>query len=126
MIASTVGCACSSDSSNEPRRRIAPAAATFWASGASPSLAESESGRAWASDGWCSPMRLPSLFRIAAFLAKLYSEAIVEPTVEVTVATGKGGLDGESGRRFEGDRRLSHREPRRRHPATHARSAVAA
>jgi hypothetical protein len=33
-----------------------------------------------------------ALFRIAAFLAKLYSEAIVLPTVEVSVSTREGRI----------------------------------
>ena len=48
------------------------------------------------------------LFRSAAFLAKLYSEAIVLPTVEVSISAGKGGLVGEPGRGLHSGRRLAH------------------
>ena len=90
-----------------PERRIAPAAATVCANGVSPNRARGPAA---------GPAARPSdlfpalLFRRAAFLAKLYSEAIVLPTVEVSVSSGKGRFDGESGRGFCGRRRLAHRE----------------
>src|SRR6185437_13835804 len=64
------------------------------------------------------------LFRNAAFLAKLYSEAIVVPTVEVSISSGKGGFAGEPGRGLHAGRRLAQRESGRLDPAAPTEPAV--